>query len=569
MDRRTRASGVGAPSGGKAGSELTVFKPPSASAPPPSGPERNPFTVPTDQEIFQFRLGDDAEGHADEAKDSTKLRIWDKTTAASRVGRARKIDESEIPEAKSAIVARLAAKTRGLPSSSTSQDLRRETRPREVMSTFLAQKREMFLVQMALDTKREEVQKLEQKAHAREEALKRSELLLEEDAIRFDAFLKENDKMAHEALKAAERETKQKADKMQEIKRLKHAISIVEGEKAKLLETLEDAEQHRQFLESLTPAEWTQTQQAKHRQRQEDIRNSRFAAKLAAWEADVTRLQEEAARKEDEERRAALKEGKMYKKPESAPELPLRPRPRLEDEPAVASEFELPMYFTSPTQLLDVFTEMEESNLFLIQHGQETEQHLEELRQQLREVEKSIAKQTATLEDNVRALRQQAGREEGKLQALEPRDKFGGAGDGRETAFKVVTAAVTSVYETCGFDPSSNPGTLTMMAAIEARLEELRVMMLKLEQTDEEYVIKKEKEHDKLRREALRAERLDAQKEAYAHRLQVSLARAQAPVKKKTGKPVMFRSAPLKVVTKKEEVDLAKEQELRDLKFLT
>ncbi len=52
-------------------------------------------------------------------------------------------------------------------------------------------------------------------------------------------------------------------------------------------------------------------------------------------------------------------------------------------------------------------------------------------------------------------------------------------------------------------------------------------------------------------------------------REQVSLARAQAPVKKKTGKPVMFRSAPLKVVTKKEEVDLAKEQELRDLKFLT
>jgi hypothetical protein len=67
-----------------------------------------------------------------------------------------------------------------------------------------------------------------------------------QDAIRFDAFLKENDKMAHEALKAAEREAKAKADKLQEIKRLKHAISIVEGEKLKLAETLEDAEQHRQ-----------------------------------------------------------------------------------------------------------------------------------------------------------------------------------------------------------------------------------------------------------------------------------------------------------------------------------
>ncbi len=28
------------------------------------------------------------------------------------------------------------------------------------------------------------------------------------------------------------------------------------------------------------------------------------------------------------------------------------------------------MYFTQPSQLLDIFTEMEESNLFLIQNGQ-------------------------------------------------------------------------------------------------------------------------------------------------------------------------------------------------------
>ena len=48
------------------------------------------------------------------------------------------------------------------------------------MSNFLAQKREMFLVQMALDTKREEIAKLEQKAQMKEAAIKKSELLLEE-----------------------------------------------------------------------------------------------------------------------------------------------------------------------------------------------------------------------------------------------------------------------------------------------------------------------------------------------------------------------------------------------------
>jgi Domain of unknown function (DUF4200) len=58
--------------------------------------------------------------------------------------------------------------------------------------------------------------------------------------------LKENDKLAHEALKAADKEAKVKSEKLQEIKKLKHAIAIVEGEKSKLLETLEDYERYKQ-----------------------------------------------------------------------------------------------------------------------------------------------------------------------------------------------------------------------------------------------------------------------------------------------------------------------------------
>jgi hypothetical protein len=46
---------------------------------------------------------------------------------------------------------------------------------------------------MSLDTKRAEIRKLEEQAQQREDALKRSESMLEEDAMRFDAFLKEND----------------------------------------------------------------------------------------------------------------------------------------------------------------------------------------------------------------------------------------------------------------------------------------------------------------------------------------------------------------------------------------
>lgn len=41
---------------------------------------------------------------------------------------------------------------------------------------------------------------------------------------------------------------------------------------------------------------------------------------------------------------------------------------------------ELALYFTEPQQLLDVFTELEEQNLSLIQNTQEMEEALEELR---------------------------------------------------------------------------------------------------------------------------------------------------------------------------------------------
>lgn len=40
----------------------------------------------------------------------------------------------------------------------------------------------------------------------------------------------------------------------------------------------------------------------------------------------------------------------------------------------------VPMYFTEPQQLMDIFSALEEQNLFLIQNSQETEHTLEELR---------------------------------------------------------------------------------------------------------------------------------------------------------------------------------------------
>jgi hypothetical protein len=156
---------------------------------------------------------------------------------------------------------------------------------KENMAEFLAKKRDMFLIQMSLDTKKQEIQmyyssisfssvsfssldsssrnRLEEKAQMKEDALKKSELMLEEDAMRFDAFLKDNDRKAHEAMQRADRETKRKQEKVAEIKRLNQEISKVENDMSKYEEKLTACLKYKEFLDKLTPPEYLADLKAK------------------------------------------------------------------------------------------------------------------------------------------------------------------------------------------------------------------------------------------------------------------------------------------------------------------
>jgi len=136
---------------------------------------------------------------------------------------------------------------------------------------------------MSLDTKREEIRKLEEKAQMKEEALKKSEQMLEEDAIRFDTFLKENDKKAHDAIKSAEKETKLKQDKVQEIKKLNQAIQMVQSDMSKHKEALEDCLKYKEFLDGLTPQEFFDSERHKKMARQEGRRQERIQKKVSRF----------------------------------------------------------------------------------------------------------------------------------------------------------------------------------------------------------------------------------------------------------------------------------------------
>ena len=84
--------------------------------------------------------------------------------------------------------------------------------------------------------------------------------MLEEDEIRFDAFLKENDKKAHDAIKKAEEETRKKQEKVFEIKRLTQHIQQLNSDIIKNKETLDECLKYKTFLDDLTPQQWISDQ---------------------------------------------------------------------------------------------------------------------------------------------------------------------------------------------------------------------------------------------------------------------------------------------------------------------
>lgn len=515
-------------------------------------------------------------------------KIWEKTNYSSTMTKTRRMIDEIVPDV-DPVALRKARESKGLVSAATAAISRDRRRENETLSEFVAKKREMFLVQMGLDIKREEISKMEQAAAGREEALRKSELQLAEDAVRFDAFLKDNDQQAHDALKKAEAQAKVKQEKLHDLKKLKHALGVVAAEKGKLREGLDEYKRYKSFLDSLTPEEWVQARLSEQMDLRKARKQAAYEAKLAVWEAKREEKTAEVSAKAEADRKAALRRGMQPAKVDISAVVTaqLPPPPLLDDEPLPElneEEKELPMYFTSPHQLLEIFQQLEESNLFLIQNCQDIEQQLEELRQMHAETSAAMASQTAQLESQVAVLQAQLASEDAKAATLRRKvaaesasEAGGSASDGPGSAadasahaldalLPALRSRIVEVYERSGFKANASSDTISMLTQLEGKLEALLAELATLEP---EYVSFKEKEKEKERRIRVREARLKAQQAAHEVRQRKMLERAQAPVVKRVGKPVMFRSILPKKPAPPPPVDPEEEREREEAQFFS
>ena len=136
-------------------------------------------------------------------------------------------------------------------------------------------------------------------------------------------------------------------------------------------------------------------------------------------------------------------------------------------------ERELPVYFKEPQQLLDIFTALEESNLFLIQNSQETEEALEELKVKFSETKTRMDAETVGLKAQIDTLRSSIRLEEDKGKALTERSGRNTGAHEQESTLSRLNSTVVEVYRAIFSEVDNSLSTLMMLTNIEAKLEEL------------------------------------------------------------------------------------------------
>nr|XP_045375069.1 cilia- and flagella-associated protein 100 [Camelus bactrianus] len=554
----------------------------------------NPFHMSGDVDFFLLRDQERNKSLSDREPKKT-LRVHEKMTYSSKMsakhtGLWRQLqleDETEDQEARAEQLRTFHDHTAW----KLSMTQERKTEP-ENINSYINQKRQMFLIQYALDVKRNEIQRLERLATREEAELKRAERLLEKDAALFDEFLRENDHGSVQALRLAEKESKAKMEKIVQVRDLTTQIMDIKSEISKSEDTLQLYKVYKDFLYKLSPKEWLEEQERK-----------RSALKKA--KEVVTAFKENLLFSKLRDKGLGVKgktdsrEGQVPKKPprllqvvrlrqvlsntvnlqqgnqpsvsgsldpkRSSSALPVQEDPDSDGE-------ELELYFTEPQQLLDVFMKLEEQNLSLVQNTQEMEETLEELNFTLKNTQIRMDREVNQLRQWITTLMTAIAKEEETAAELELKARvfhFGEyKGDQEDKLLESLNHKVLDVYRHCvDSQQESRLGTVQMLATIEHQLDEL---LESLERVPQVRIEQAEKAKEKERRMRLREEKVKLQKQLQEERLQRAQARAQAEVKKKRGRRLVSRSRPpaLRSAEKSEHGLMDKEEE-EQLYFFT
>ncbi|XP_036425482.1 cilia- and flagella-associated protein 100 [Colossoma macropomum] len=545
--------------------------------------EPNPFKMPKDNSIFLMRNAEKARRKQEYQKELCRP-VHEKKTYTGRM-RARQselrmklregLEEEEEEESNANRTHTTVQLLQDTPACKVVM-IKDRNIEKESIREFIDKKREMFYLEHALAVKREEIKQLEEVASHEEKKLIRAEKLLEDDTILFDSFLKENDKNSVEAIKIAEQETKAKLEKVAEIKRITAKMVAIKSDISKYEDTLQEYKLYKDFLFKLSPAEWQEKQREKNRRSPKPTSaNEKRESEVKSRETDRGKKTPQSDRRREKRssvgsRELPPREGRAPSRHsvKSTPQSGKMSSASETDSSEYEEEPEL--YFTEPQQLLDLLSELEEQNLSLIQNLQETEEGLEEFRQTMEQTRKNMEHEADQLKRQIDVMTETIQREKERTAELELKARlfnFGQYKAEEDDTLNTLSRKVEEVYRSCVGDSEANLSTLQMLTAIEGRLGEL---LENVEMIPSDRLAIAEKAKEKERRVRLRDEKIYLQKQHQEERMKKAMERAQAEIKKTTGRKLMPRSQPpIRKLQNNQHDDIADKEKEEHMYFFT
>ncbi|XP_034632956.1 cilia- and flagella-associated protein 100 [Trachemys scripta elegans] len=570
---------------------------------------KNPFKIPSDIDIFLLRDKERERAKAERERKKT-LKVHEKMTYSTMMNAKQSGFKKELQKEEEAEDRELAAEAQRLKALQESISwkiavTKDQQVEKETLHEYIDKKRQMFLLQYAVAIKRDEIQKLESLAAEEEAKLEKAEQYLEKDAAMFDEFLKENDKNSAQALKTAEKETKAKIEKIIEIRELTGQMMSIQSEISRFEDTLKEYKKYKNFLYQLSPKEWQEEYEKKQMKTKAMKMSSEVKEEKISISPITPKGQDPTPRtrrgklpylgytgrqsvdfssggldlkspSQIMQRRESLRTGKSPSKQnlksqqtrrQSIAALAMEEKASTTFSDNEDEDEEPELYFTDPQQLLQIFTELEEQNLSLIQNSQETEETLDELQHTLTTTRSKMDREIKQLKQLAATLKASIIKEEETAADLELKARVFSFGeykaDVQDKMLVSLNKKVTEVYRRCIGENEANLGTLQLLTVIEHQLDDLLECLERVPQTKIEQA---EKAKEKERRMRMRDEKVRQQRQLQEERVQRALARAQAEIKKKTGRKLMFRSEPVPIKEKEDEgqglIDQEKEEAL-------
>jgi hypothetical protein len=378
---------------------------------------------------------------------------------------------------------------------------------REFVTDIIANKRQLFLAEYVLQTKRQALSKMQESVQAAEKDLTRSEKKLEADATAFDEFLKETDKTAVDAMVNAEKVSAIRLQLVEDVKNLHLKKAMLQSELSRFDEMLFQYLQMKRFIWKIF-----------HDHNRHDEKSKAIIKNI-------------------DEMIAVDENGQPQADCDNLVNKNIKDRD-LEEQ-------SIP--FKTEDSILEIIGELEDNNLSMIHHFQHSEELVEDLKSRENIKRQKLKNDISSLKHHIEVLESKIEQREKRAKELAFVCKMYETGnyesDQQDQVLEQLCQKIEKVYKVVVGQLEIKIDGLMMLTSVENRLEDL---IDEIESFPMEKVRLAQKFKDKQRRLKLREEKQQEQRQKQEERAKRAQERAQAMAFRQKGRKLIFRSDPVK-----------------------